>query len=83
VNKCPYERVSTGIQHGLLIYPQYRIVPYRFPLQFLSRLRSLDAKRTVLFLPKIQKVKSANRTVFRIKSRFRRFNLFISKVGNL
>jgi len=27
----------------------YRTVPYRFPLEFLSRSRSLCARRTVLF----------------------------------
>jgi hypothetical protein len=50
----------------------YRTVPYRFPLEYLSRSRSLSARRTV-FLPKIlrfsiKKFKSANRTVFKIKT---------------
>jgi hypothetical protein len=48
----------------------YRTVPYRFPLEYFSCSRSLSARRPV-FLPKIhrfyaQKVKSANRTVFKI-----------------
>ena len=30
----------------------YRTVPYRFPLQFFSRSRSLSARRTVFFCPK-------------------------------
>jgi hypothetical protein len=35
------------MQWGLRIYPQYRTAPYRFPLEYLSRSRSLSAKRSV------------------------------------
>jgi hypothetical protein len=51
----------------------YPTLPYRFPLQFLSLSRSLTLRGVPYFLPKIhrfpaKKVKSANRTVFKIKT---------------
>jgi hypothetical protein len=61
----------------------YRTVPYRFPLQFLSRSRSLSARRTVFFCLKFTVFplkKSKARTVPYLKLRpFERFDLFISK----
>jgi hypothetical protein len=65
-----YSRVSEYI---LYTVPE-RTVTYRFPLEHFSRSRrSLSARRNRTFLPKIlrfsaKKVKSANRTVFKIKT---------------
>jgi hypothetical protein len=39
---------NTGGDPNLSLIP-YRSVPYRFPLEFLSRSRSLSARRTVVF----------------------------------
>jgi hypothetical protein len=63
----------------------YRTVPYRFPLEHFLRSRSISARRTV-FLPKIhrcsaKKFKSANRTVFKIKTALA-FQLIYFKSAN-
>jgi hypothetical protein len=69
----PYRTVPLPyrtVPYRTVPYPTvpYRTVTYRFPLQFLSRSRSLSARRTV-FLPKILRFsaeKSQKREPYRI-----------------
>jgi hypothetical protein len=42
-------RTNYTVGSPILSTTPYRTVPYRFPLQFLSRSRSLSARRTVFF----------------------------------
>jgi hypothetical protein len=73
VNKWTHSTVfSRYIQQGVRFYPQHRTVPYPTVFRYnFYHARGLLARGVPFFLSirfSIKKVKSANRTVFKIKT---------------